>query len=105
MLRKAFRLRVKPSAHAEYRRRHDALWPEMRDTLLAHGVRSYSIFLDPPTSSLFAYAEIDSLAQWESIATTPVCRRWWAFMADIMDTNPDGSPATTDLAEVFHLSP
>lgn len=95
---------VDPGAHDEYRRRHDALWPELRDTLKEHGVRSYSIFLDSRRNLLFGYVEIESEERWNAIARTPVCQRWWAFMRDIMPSHPDNSPISEDLTAVFHLS-
>jgi L-rhamnose mutarotase len=104
MIRKAFIMKVHPSAHDEYRRRHDAIWPELVSALREHGVGSYSIFLDPARSLLFAYAEIASLERWTAIAATPVCQRWWAAMRDIMQTHPDDDrPVSEDLTEVFHL--
>ena len=71
MIRKAFRMSVQPEHHDEYVRRHNPIWPELEATLRAHGVRSYSIFLDPETSDLFAYAEIDSEEQWAAIGRLP----------------------------------
>jgi len=97
-------MKVRSGAHDEYRRRHDAIWPELSATLREHGVRSYSIFLDARRDLLFAYVELDSVEQWNAIAKTHVCRRWWAFMRDIMETSPDDSPVSEDLVEVFHLS-
>ena len=102
-IRKAFKMSVNPDAHAEYERRHNPIWRELEDTLLGHGVRSYSIFLDPGTSELFAYAEIDSEERWEAIAQTEVCRHWWQHMRDLMPTNADNSPKSTILREVFHI--
>lgn len=104
MLRKAFVMQVNPDAHAEYQRRHDALWPEMADTLKAHGAHAYSIWLDPKRGLLFAYVEIESEERWAAIAETPVCRRWWDHMRDVMATNPDRSPVSEDLREVFYLA-
>jgi L-rhamnose mutarotase len=104
MLRKAFAMKVNPASHDEYRRRHDAIWPELATTLREHGVASYSIFLHPALSTLFAYVELESVERWHAIATTPVCRRWWAFMRDIMETNPDDSPVSEELTEVFRLA-
>jgi L-rhamnose mutarotase len=92
VIRKAFRMSVHPRHHEEYRRRHDPIWKELEETLIAHGVRSYSIYLDPATSELFAYAEIDSEERWRAIAETEVCQRWWRHMRDVMPANPDGSP-------------
>lgn len=103
MLRKAFKMRVNPDAHAEYERRHRPIWRELEDTLRAHGVRNYSIFLEPMTHELFAYAEIESEARWEAIAQTEVCQRWWAHMRDLMPTEPDHRPCSVPLREVFHL--
>ena len=71
--------------------------------LLAHGVRTYSIFLDAATRDLFAYAEIEDEARWEAIAQTDICRRWWHSMRELMPTNPDDSPVASELREVFHL--
>ena len=103
MLRKAFRMSVNTDRHDEYTRRHNPIWRELEDTLLSHGVQTYSIFLDPATSDLFAYAEIDSEDRWAAIANTEVCRRWWRQMRDIMPSNADDSPIARDLREVFHL--
>ena len=102
-LRKAFRMSVHPDRHQEYARRHQPVWRELEETLLAHGVRSYSIYLDPETSELFAYAEIESDERWRAIAATEVCQRWWRHMTDLMPSNPDTSPVARDLREVFHL--
>jgi L-rhamnose mutarotase len=103
MIRKAFRMSVHTGREEEYARRHNPIWQELADTLSAHGVRTYSIFLDPQTGDLFAYAEIESEARWEAIAQTEVCRRWWQYMKEVMPSNADGSPISRPLAEVFHL--
>ena len=103
MIRKAFIMTVHAGCEAEYERRHSPIWPELESVLKAHGVRSYSIFLDPATRQLFAYAEIEDEARWQSIAQTEVCRRWWASMRELMPTNPDNSPVATELKEVFHI--
>ncbi len=103
MIRKAFTMSVHPDQQAEYARRHDPIWPELERTLRAHGVRGYSIYLDPETSVLFAYAEIESEERWRAIAETDVCRRWWRSMAPLMPSNPDASPIAHDLREVFHI--
>ncbi len=95
---------VDPGRHEEYARRHDPIWPELEAALLAHGVTSYSIFLDEQTSDLFAYVEFESEARWAAVAGTDVCRRWWQMMRDVMPSNPDGSPVARDLRQVFHLS-
>lgn len=103
MTRKAFVMSVHPGREAEYERRHRPIWPELEAVLKQHGVHNYSIFLLPETNQLFAYAEIEDEAKWNAIAGTDVCRRWWRHMADVMPSNPDGSPAARDLREVFHI--
>lgn len=103
MIRKAFTLRLNPGQVAEYARRHQPIWPELATVLHEHGVSNYSIFLDEETHLLFGYAEITSETQWQAIASTPVCQRWWKYMADIMATAEDNSPLSQNLTEVFHL--
>src|SRR5262249_25577947 len=103
MLRKAFRMSVDAGQEAEYERRHNPIWRELEDTLVRHGVRSYTIFLDPATRDLFAYAEIEDEARWRAIGSTEVCRRWWRHMREIMPANADDSPVSRELREVFHI--
>lgn len=105
MIRKAFLMTLKPGAEAEYEKRHNPIWPELQAVLKSHGVKTYSIFLDGSDElKLFAYAEIESEELWQRIADSDVCRRWWAYMKDLMLTNPDDSPVVADLKEVFHLN-
>ncbi|MFN8091745.1 MAG: L-rhamnose mutarotase [Vicinamibacteria bacterium] len=103
MIRKAFRMSVSPDRHAEYERRHRPIWKELEDALLDHGVGTYSIYLDPETSDLFGYAEIESEERWAAVASTDVCRRWWRHMRELMPSNPDDSPVSRELREVFHI--
>ena len=103
MIRKAFIMSVRPAAESEYERRHNPIWPELADVLKSHGVHNYSIFLDPETRQLFGYAEIEDEERWAAIAGTPECRRWWAHMEEIMVYNPEHTPASKSLREVFHL--
>lgn len=87
----------------EYERRHNPIWPELEAVLKEHGVSNYSIFLHEETHQLFGYAEIESEAQWRSIADTPICQKWWEHMGELMETNPDNSPVSAELIEVFHI--
>lgn len=103
MIRKAFRMSVQPGRFEEYERRHSPIPQELEVVLKAHSVHNYSIFLDPADGSLFGYVEIEDDARWAAIAETPECKRWWAYMRDLMPANPDDSPVTSDLREVFHL--
>jgi len=103
MIRKAFLMKVNSDAHAEYERRHRPVWKELEAVLKAHGVSNYSIFLESATNRLFGYVEIESEELWAQIADTEECRKWWAFMKDVMPTNADNSPVSVELREVFHL--
>ncbi len=103
MIRKAFTMTVHPGSEAEYERRHNPIWSELESTLLAHGVETYSIFLHRETRQLFAYVEFVDASQWEAIAETPICRRWWTHMRELMPSNPDASPISHELKEVFHI--
>ncbi len=103
MIRKAFLMQVNAGAEQEYTRRHQPIWADLTAVLKAHGVHNYSIFLDSATRSLFGYVEIEDEARWAAIAQTDACQRWWRFMGDIMPGNPDHSPVSRGLNEVFHL--
>jgi L-rhamnose mutarotase len=94
---------VHQGQYTEYERRHNPIWQELQEVLKAHGVHNYSIFLDPADGSLFGYVEVEDEVRWEAIATTPVCRKWWLHMRDLMPTHPDNSPQSVTLREVFHL--
>lgn len=102
----AFRMQLKPgpAIAAEYQRRHDAIWPELASLLHDSGVRDYSIFLDAGTGALFAVLRrIDGHAM-DALPQHPVMRRWWDYMADLMDTRSDASPVAVPLVRVFHLA-
>jgi L-rhamnose mutarotase len=103
MIRKAFLMTLKSGNQDEYERRHKPIWAELQEVLKTQGVSNYSIFLNRTTEQLFAYAEIESEELWNQIAETEVCQRWWAYMKDLMLTNPDDSPVAVTLDEVFHI--
>ena len=100
---KAFKMKLYPDCEAEYKRRHNELWPEMKEMIHAHGGKKYSIFLDRETLTLFGCIEIENEELWAKGADTAVNRKWWDNMADIMETNPDNSPVSVDLKPMFHL--
>ena len=104
MVKKAFRMKLYPGMEAEYERRHNALWPEMVEMIHRYGGHNYSIYLDRETLVLYGYIELEDEALWAESAKDPVCRRWWDYMADIMETNPDNSPVSVDLVKVFDLA-
>lgn len=103
MIRKAFVMQVNPDSHAEYKKRHDEIFPELVTELKNHGSHHYSIFLDKERNLLFGYVEIEDEARWNAIAKTEACQKWWAFMKDIMPSNPDNSPISQELEQVFYL--
>ncbi len=101
--RVAFKMFLNAGQEAEYRRRHDAIWPDLAALLTETGISNYSIFLDPQTLTLFAYLERRPDHRMDALAQHPVMRRWWDFMKDIMRSNADGSPVVEPLVETFHL--
>lgn len=103
MIRKAVLMKVFKNSHEEYKKRHDEIWEELAKTLKEYGASNYSIFLDEDTSNLFAYLEIENEEVWKTISTTEIVKKWWDFMADIMETNPDNSPCAKELKDVFYL--
>ena len=103
MMRKAFKMTVYRDCLDEYADRHNPIWPELADTLRGYGVSNYSIFVDTDTRTLFGYLEVADEQHWTALSNDPVCRKWWGYMKDLMETNPDDSPVSTDLREVFHL--
>lgn len=102
-MRKAFKMKLYDGCEQEYQKRHDNLWPEMKQMINEYGGKNYSIFLDAETNTLYAYIEVESEELWNKSSETAICRKWWDHMADIMETNFDNSPISKDLKEVFHL--
>ncbi|QIM69468.1 MULTISPECIES: L-rhamnose mutarotase [Basfia] len=103
MIRKGFVMQVNPDCHAEYKKRHDEIFPELVEELKSHGAHHYSIFLDKQRNLLFGYVEIENEQRWNDVAKTAACRKWWAFMRDVMPSNPDNSPVSQELEQVFYL--
>ena len=103
MQRIAFKMKLKPGCKDEYKRRHDEIWPELRALLKETGISDYAIFLDDQTHILFAVQKQAGDASSQDIGSNPIVQKWWAYMADIMETNPDNSPVTEPLSEVFYL--
>lgn len=100
---KGFKMKLYPGMEEEYKKRHNELWDEMKDMIHEHGGKNYSIFLDRDTNMLYGYIEIEDEEKWKKGAETAVNRKWWHYMADIMETNEDESPVSWDLNLMFHL--
>lgn len=103
MQRNAFLMYLKPGNEAEYKRRHDQIWPELEAELTAAGISDYSIYLDRRTGTLFAVQKLRDGHRADDLPNHPVVQKWWEYMKDLMETNPDNSPVTTGVEEVFHL--
>lgn len=104
MQRHAFKMRLNPGMEAEYTRRHDEIWPELVQLLKDTGISNYSIHLDRETNTLFGYLERRDDHSMDDLPNHPVMKKWWAYMGDIMATNPDGSPVAIPLAETFYMA-
>jgi L-rhamnose mutarotase len=103
MKRYAFKMKLFPGNKEEYARRHNAIWPELKALLSETGVRDYTIFLDEETNTLFAIQKQDGKASSQDLGTNPIIQKWWKYMADVMETNPDKSPVSIPLTELFHM--
>ncbi len=93
-----------PGHSAEYKKRHDENWPELGELLHQVGIQNYSIFLDESTRTLYGYLEAPDLSTLDSLPAQDVMKKWWTYMADIMETNPDHSPVSIDLTPIFYLA-
>lgn len=103
MVRKAFMMHLFQGMAKEYEKRHNELWPEMKEMIHEYGGRNYTIFLDRETLTLFGTLEVENEERWRQSADTAICRKWWDYMAELMETNPDNSPVSIPLKQVFHL--
>ncbi|MDR1813819.1 MAG: L-rhamnose mutarotase [Tannerella sp.] len=103
MKREGFKMYLKPGFEAEYEKRHAALWPELRALLSENGVSDYSIYWDRETNILFASQKVSGEESSQDMGANPIVQKWWAYMADIMVVNPDNSPVTIPLQELFYM--
>jgi L-rhamnose mutarotase len=99
----AFTMRLKPGVEAEYKRRHDEIWPELSTALREAGILAYAIYLDPASRTLFAVQQRTETHTVDQLPGLPVMQRWWDYMADLMDTNPDNSPVVQPLDCVYRM--
>ena len=103
MKRLAFKMFLNPGQKQEYKKRHDEIWPELKKLLKEAGISEYSIFLDEETDTLFAFQKVSGEGGSQELGQTEIVKKWWKFMADIMKTNPDNSPVSIPLEEVFYM--
>lgn len=99
----AFVMTLLPGNEAEYKKRHDEIWPELMLALKAAGVSDYSIFFESESNKLFAVLKRASNHKMDKLPLSPIVKKWWAFMADIMETHPDNEPVSTPITQVFHM--
>ncbi|WP_229203198.1 L-rhamnose mutarotase [Dyadobacter jejuensis] len=99
----AFKMQLHPGQVEEYKKRHDEIWPELVRLLKESGVVDYSIFLDEETNTLFALQKQTGEGSSQDLGQTEIVQKWWKYMSDIMDTNPDHSPVSRPLERVFYL--
>jgi L-rhamnose mutarotase len=103
MIRASLKMQLKKGFEAEYKKRHDEIWPELQSELSKAGISDYSIFLDEETLTLFAVQKLTDNNTADDLPQTEIVKKWWAYMGDIMETNPDNSPVCKPLKEVFHI--
>ena len=103
MARVAFKMQLLKGFEAEYKRRHDELWPELQQLLKAAGIKEYSIFLDETNNNIFGVFSVEKIELVDNLRNHPIMQKWWFYMKDIMESNSDNSPLITSLKEVFYL--
>lgn len=103
MQRIAFKMFLKPGYGDEYKKRHSAIWPELKNLLSDTGVCDYSIFWDKETNILFAVQKTSGDQSSQEIGINPIVQKWWNYMADIMEVNSDNSPISIPLEEMFYM--
>jgi L-rhamnose mutarotase len=103
MHRVAFKMKLFKGKEAEYKRRHDEVWPELKSLLKINGIEDYSIFLDEETNILFGILKVEDPMKLNELPNHPVMKKWWSYMKDLMETNDDNSPVSVRLEEVFYL--
>ena len=103
MNRLAFKMKLNEGQKEVYKKRHDELWPELKQLLKDNGVSEYSIFLDEETNTLFTFQKVSGDGGSQDLASNEIVKKWWDFMADIMEVNPDNSPISIPLEEVFYM--
>jgi len=103
MRRVAFKMKMTPGMKEEYIKRHDQIWPEIAELIKKSGVSDYSIYLDEETNILFGIQKVEGNLSSQDLGFNEIQKKWWDYMADIMETNPDNSPVTIPLVEVFHM--
>lgn len=99
-----FTMKLKPGFEKEYKIRHETIWPELQELLNESGIEEYYIYLDEKTKTLFAFQKLKAGHTTSSLPQNPIVKKWWAYMADIMETHPDNSPVEVELKEVFRLT-
>jgi L-rhamnose mutarotase len=103
MKRMAFKMYLNEGMKAEYKKRHDEIWPELVKLLKDNGVSDYSIFLDEETNILFAVQKVSGEGGSQDLGQTEIVQKWWKMMSSIMKSNPDNSPVSIELEEVFYM--
>jgi len=96
-------MKLYPGKKEEYIKRHVEIWPELVRLLKDEGISNYSIFLDEETNTLFAYQEQSGNSSSQDLGSIKIVQEWWKYMADLMKTNPDNSPVTVPLEQVFYM--
>jgi L-rhamnose mutarotase len=101
--RVSFKMFLKPGCEKEYEKRHKEIWPELKVLLKNSGVSDYTIYWDKDTNILFAHQVVSEGSGSQDLGASEIVKKWWDYMADIMETNADNSPVSIPLEEVFHL--
>ena len=104
MERYAWKAKIKEGKKAEYKKRHDEIWPEMKDLLKSAGICNYSIW--NVGDELFGYYECEKGIAFAAKvqSESPIVARWNEYMEDVMEMELDPvTGAQPHLTEMFYL--
>lgn len=103
MTRNSFKMKLKPGSVAEYKKRHDEIWPELLQAHSAAGISDYTIYFDEESLTLFAFQKLESVHTADGLKDLPIVQKWWDYLADLMEVHPSNMPIVSSLVEVFHM--
>ena len=85
----AWRGKIVPGMQEEYKKRHDNIWPEMKEVLANAGIVNYSIWMQG--EELFGYYECEKGVAYAAKvqAESDVVKKWDEYMKDILIMEKD----------------
>jgi L-rhamnose mutarotase len=99
--RRAFSLQLEPGALAEYKEKHDNIWPEMVEEIGRLGIARMTAFAADPV--IFYYSEVLDEGAWDALWASEVHDRWAEMFKSLIAFNEDEQVDAQFMTEIFHL--